>query len=130
MPPPRSASLKSLDRASRVQARRSVETDPISGRISSSPPPRPASARTDFPRRIQRNGGRTSWTAPAGLGMRFMAARNFGKVRQVKARNVWEIDVRPYGRFRAIPVQGAKPIQLTSREMAESVLAQIRAEVQ
>jgi len=32
--------------------------------------------------------------------------------------------------FRAIPVQGAKPIPLSSREIAESVLAQIRGEIQ
>jgi len=62
--------------------------------------------------------------------MRIMAARNFGKVRHVKARGVWEIDVRPYGRFRSIPVQGVKPLPLTSREIAESVLAQIRGEIQ
>ena len=30
----------------------------------------------------------------------------------------------------SIPVQGAKPIPLTSREMAETVLYQIRAEIQ
>jgi len=58
-----------------------------------------------------------------------MAARNFGKVRHVKARSVFEIDVRPYGRFRSIPVQGVKPIPLDSREIAESVLAQIRADI-
>jgi integrase len=93
---------------------------------------RPASHREPAREKMGHGGraGRNPWTAPAGRGMRFMAARNFGKVREVKARGVWEIDVRPYGRFRSIPVQGAKPILLTSCEMAESVLAQIRAEVQ
>jgi integrase len=61
--------------------------------------------------------------------MRFMVARKFGKIRRVRARNVWEIDVRPYGRFRSIPVQGSKPIRFTSEEIAREVLASIRAEI-
>jgi len=59
-----------------------------------------------------------------------MAAQRFGKVRFVEARSIWEIDARPHGRFRSIPVQGARPVPLASREIADGVLAQIRAEIQ
>ena len=62
--------------------------------------------------------------------MRFLVAQNFGTVRYVRGRKIWEIDARPHGRFRSIPVQGARDIPLSSEEMAESVLAQIRAEIQ
>ncbi len=62
--------------------------------------------------------------------MRFLVAQNFGTVRYVRARKIWEIDARPHGRFRSIPVQGARDIPLSSEEVAESVLAQIRAEIQ
>jgi len=62
--------------------------------------------------------------------MRFLVAQNFGTVRYVRARKIWEIDARPHGRFRSIPVQGARDIPLSSEELAESVLAQIRAEIQ
>src|SRR5262249_51521969 len=71
-----------------------------------------------------------NWTSPAGRGMRFLVAKDFGTTREVKSRGMWEVDVRPYGRFRSIPVQGAKPILLSSKEIADSVLLQIRAEIQ
>jgi len=62
--------------------------------------------------------------------MRYLVARNFGTVRYVRTRKTWEIDARPHGRFRSIPVQGARDIPLSSEELAESVLAQIRADIQ
>ena len=73
--------------------------------------------------------GRKGWTAPAGRGIRFLVAQNFGKVRRVKARNVWEIDVRPHGRFRSVPLQGSKPLRFTTQELAQQVLDLIRAEI-
>lgn len=118
-------------RAASELSRQPIEgkAEPTSGDSTTSPPP--ASLAHPSPRTLSRSkGGRTNWNAPAGFGMRFMAARNFGRVREVKARGAWEIDVRPHGRFRSIPLRGAQPIRLTSREMAESVLAQIRAEIQ
>jgi len=92
-------------------------------------PPSCTSPTNSFREPVRRS-TRKGWTSPAGRGMRFLVARNFGKVRAVKARNVWEIDVRPHGRFRSIPVQGAKSIPLGSEELAESVLGQIRADIQ
>lgn len=72
---------------------------------------------------------RKNWTAPAGRGIRFLVAQNFGKVRRVKARNVWEIDVRPHGRFRSVPLQGSKPLRFTTQALAQQVLDLIRAEI-
>ena len=72
---------------------------------------------------------RKNWTAPAGRGIRFLVAQNFGKVRRVKARNVWEIDVRPHGRFRSVPLQGSKPLRFKTQELAQQVLDLIRAEI-
>src|SRR5437867_3123735 len=63
-------------------------------------------------------------------GTRSDTQRRYKKLAEKSARNQWEVDVRPYGRFRSIPIQGAKPIALSSREIAESVLFQIRAEIQ
>ena len=79
-------------------------------------PPRSSSSTRMRP---ARDSVRKGWTAPAGRGMRFLVAQKFGTVRYVKARKTWEIDARPYGRFRSIPVQGAKSIPFSSEEVAE-----------
>ncbi len=68
-------------------------------------------------------------TPRAGRGRRFLVAQSFGKVRFERDRGSWLVDVRPFGRIRTLPIAGVRPLPLSTRELADGVLAAIRAEI-
>ncbi|OFW99251.1 MAG: hypothetical protein A3E78_11735 [Alphaproteobacteria bacterium RIFCSPHIGHO2_12_FULL_63_12] len=57
-------------------------------------------------------------------------AREFGRVRPIPgARKGFEIDVRPYGRIREIPMEGGRALRLNVEVLASEVLASIRSAI-
>jgi integrase len=71
---------------------------------------------------------RFGFTAPAGRGYRWLVARKFGTAVPISGRSGWEVDVRPYGRIREIPMLGAHGLRL-NEELARHVLESIRTAI-
>lgn len=73
---------------------------------------------------------RSACSTAADRGMRLEMARQLGKVWFDRVRERWIIDVRPWGRISSIPVgAGGRRLKLSTQDLAEQILAMIRADV-
>lgn len=55
-----------------------------------------------------------------------LVAREFGRVVPISGRMGWEVDVRPIGRIRRVPIKGTRGLRIATKDLAEEVLSAIR----